>query len=225
MFASLPRRAAPARAMPARVIRRRRAADGDAADGDAPQPRGQALVEFAAVLLPILLVVVGIIQFGLIFNANVTITNAAREGARAATIYVYTTEPGTSRTTNDIDRCTAARTAATQAFGLLSPTSPNFTGSASCASGTDLNGDGMQDRWVNGDVAMSLCRRMATSSASCPSSSDATSYCTQTDAAGCLVRVELTYRADIIVPLISALLPTDGNGRFVQRAVATMVVN
>ena len=34
--------------------------------------RGQALVEFAAVLLPVLLLIVGIIQFGLLFGANVT---------------------------------------------------------------------------------------------------------------------------------------------------------
>jgi Flp pilus assembly protein TadG len=207
--------------MTARGTRFRRARD----DGKPHQPRGQALVEFAAVLLPILLVVVGIIQFGLLFNANVTITNAAREGARAATIYVYTTDGGSTRTTNDIARCTAARTAATQAFGLLSPTSPNFTGSSTCSSGTDLNGDGMQDRWVNGDVTVSLCARMATSSASCPSSSDATSYCTSTEPAGCLVRLELIYRSDIIVPLMSAVLPTDGAGRLVQRAVATMVIN
>ena len=187
--------------------------------------RGQAMVEFAAVLLPILLIVVGIIQFGLLLNANVTITNAAREGARAATIYVYSTAPGTTRTTNDIARCTAARTAATQAFGLLSTSAPNFTGSSSCSAGTDLNGDGLQDRWVNGDLTVSVCARMATPSAPCPSSGDSASYCAQTEPERCLVRVEVTYRSDIIVPLISALLETDTNGRFVQRAVATMVIN
>jgi Flp pilus assembly protein TadG len=188
-------------------------------------PRGQAMVEFAAVLLPILLVIVGIIQFGLLLNANVTITNAAREGARAATIYVYTTDGGSTRTTNDVARCTAARTAATQAFGILSTSSPNFTGSGSCSSGTDLNGDGLQDRWINGDLTVSICARMATSTSSCPATTDTASYCTRTEPEGCLVRVELTYRSDIIVPLISALLPTDGGGRFVQRAVATMVIN
>ena len=41
------------------------------------------MVEFAAVLLPVLLIIVGIIQFGLLFGANVTLTNAAREAARA----------------------------------------------------------------------------------------------------------------------------------------------
>ena len=44
-----------------------------------PRERGQAMVEFAAVLLPVLLIVVGIIQFGLLFGANVTLTNAVRE--------------------------------------------------------------------------------------------------------------------------------------------------
>jgi hypothetical protein len=66
---------------------------------------------------------------------------------------------------------------------------------------------------------------MATPSSNCPSASDSTSYCGLTEPAGCLVQVQLTYRSDIIVPLISALLPTDANGRFVQRAVATMVIN
>src|SRR5687767_8057463 len=50
---------------------------------------GQSLVEFSLVLLPLMLVLLGIIQFGLIFNSYVTMTNAAREGARTGTIYVH----------------------------------------------------------------------------------------------------------------------------------------
>ena len=47
---------------------------------------GQSLVEFA-LLLPILLVIVfGIIQFGVILNGQVTVTSAAREGARSAVV-------------------------------------------------------------------------------------------------------------------------------------------
>ena len=65
--------------------------------------RGQALVEFAAVLLPMLLLIVGVIQFGLLFGANVTMTNAAREAARAATIYVY--DNSHTKTWNDAERC------------------------------------------------------------------------------------------------------------------------
>ena len=39
--------------------------------------RGQSLVEFALVLMPLFVILLGIIQFGFIFNAYVTITNAA----------------------------------------------------------------------------------------------------------------------------------------------------
>jgi hypothetical protein len=197
------------------------------ADSPRPRERGQAMVEFAMVMLPLLLIIVGIIQFGLLFGANVSITNAAREGARAATIYVYNLGPSMSRAKNDIDRCSTTLTAASQAFGLASASGPNFVAAVPCpdSSATDLNGDGMHDRWTNGDLILSLCGRMATPTSPCPNTADSTSYCTETDAAGCLVRVELTYRSDIIVPLLSSVLPTDTNGRFVQRAVATMMVN
>lgn len=183
------------------------------------------MVEFAAVVLPILLILVAVIQFGLLFAANVTLTNAAREGARAATIFVY--DIGGTRANNDLDRCTDALAAARQAFGLMTDASPHFTASTPCPTGSasDLNADGFNDRWANGDITLALCRSMASPDADCPDSSDTTSYCARTDASGCLVRVELTYRSDIIVPFIGALLSTDANGRFVQRAVATMVIN
>jgi len=86
--------------------------------------RGQALVEFAAVLLPILLIVSGIIQFGLLFGANVTLTSAAREAGRAGTIYVY--DNSHTKSWNDAERCGDMIDAATQAFGLLSTSSPYF---------------------------------------------------------------------------------------------------
>ncbi|MGH2357991.1 MAG: TadE family protein, partial [Candidatus Limnocylindria bacterium] len=67
--------------------------------GEMGHSMGQAMVEFAAVILPILLILVAVIQFGLLFGANVTLTNAAREGARAATIFVY--DNGGTRANND----------------------------------------------------------------------------------------------------------------------------
>lgn len=47
---------------------------------------GQALVEFALVSFILLLLVFGIIQFGLILNGKITVTSAAREGARLAVV-------------------------------------------------------------------------------------------------------------------------------------------
>jgi Flp pilus assembly protein TadG len=184
-----------------------------------PGVRGQALVEFTAVLLPVLLVVVGIIQFGLLFGANVTLTNAAREGARAATIYVY--DNSHNRAWNDAERCADAAEAATQAFGLLTTTSPHFSVSLPGGSCPMPTGDGQ----VNGDLTISYCDHVTTPDGPCPDTTDPDTTCIEDAREGCLVRVVLTYRSDIIVPLIGAVLTTDANGRFVQNAVATMVVN
>ena len=187
-----------------------------------PRERGQAMVEFAAVLLPVLLIVVGIIQFGLLFGANVTLTNAAREAARAATI-----EPvdlTVTRAANDLSRCTAALNAARQSFGIMNAAPPNFSATSPCPAGSasDLNGDGLHDRWITGDMTMTICSSMASATAPCPTTG---TYCTTTDPAECLVQVRLTYRSNIIVPFIGDILSTDAGGRFVQHATATMVIN
>lgn len=47
-----------------------------------PGDSGAAAVEFALILLPLLLLVGGIIDFGFAFNAQVSLTHAAREGVR-----------------------------------------------------------------------------------------------------------------------------------------------
>lgn len=47
---------------------------------------GQSLVEFAIMLPILLLVVMGIIEFGFIMNSYLTLQNAAREGARAGAL-------------------------------------------------------------------------------------------------------------------------------------------
>jgi TadE-like protein len=198
----------------------RRPNDATVAAASARSARGQAMVEFAAVLLPLLLIAVGIIQFGFLFGANVTLTNAAREAARAATISRF--DVAAARATNDVNRCTAAVDAALQSFGLLEAGSPHFTAADPCPAGADLNGDGFHDRWINGDITVTLCGSMATPTSPCPA---AGAYCAKDDPVGCLVQVSLTYRSDIIVPFMGALLPHDANGRFVQTAVTTMVVN
>lgn len=48
---------------------------------------GQALVEFALVLPVFLLLLCGIIEFGALFSAQLTIYNNCREGARYASIH------------------------------------------------------------------------------------------------------------------------------------------
>ena len=102
---------------------------------------GQSLVEFALVLMPLFVILLGIIQFGFIFNAYVTITNATREGARNGTVYIY--DAGLSKAQNDLARNEFIKTSLLASMNLLTKTSPNFaTGSTWSQSGnTFTNGD------------------------------------------------------------------------------------
>jgi Flp pilus assembly protein TadG len=47
---------------------------------------GQSLVEFALVVPVLLLFILGILEFGWLLNAKITLTGGAREGARAAVV-------------------------------------------------------------------------------------------------------------------------------------------
>lgn len=59
--------------------------------------RGAAAVEFGLLLPVILLVVLGAIDFGRMYNAQITLTQAAREGARYAALGITSPTPA-SRT-------------------------------------------------------------------------------------------------------------------------------
>jgi Flp pilus assembly protein TadG len=168
--------------------------------------------------MPVLLIVVGIIQFGLLFGANVTLTNAAREAARAGSIYLY--DRSHTKAWNDAARCGAMVTAAENAFGLLNAAAPHFTTTLSAGACPTPVGEGQ----TNGDLTVAYCDHMASATAPCPDPLDITTTCTLDNRMECLVRVELVYHSDIIVPLIGALLSTDANGRFAMRATATMVI-
>lgn len=68
--------------------------------------RGQAIAEFALAAIPLLFLLLGILQFGYIYNAQVGLTNAVRDTARY----------GSSLTANtDV----TATTAATDTYGFL----------------------------------------------------------------------------------------------------------
>jgi Flp pilus assembly protein TadG len=54
--------------------------------------RGAELIEFALILPMLLLIMLGIVDFGFMFQRYEVLTNAAREGARIAVLPGYTTE-------------------------------------------------------------------------------------------------------------------------------------
>jgi len=75
-----------------------------------PSERGAAAVEFAILLPLLVMLVLGIIEFGRAYNAQITLTNAARDGVRVMAIGG---DP------------TAARTAARNGAASVSSTIPD----------------------------------------------------------------------------------------------------
>lgn len=63
--------------------------------------KGQAIVEFALVFLIIMIIVLGIVQFSMILSAQIAVTNAAREGARQASLGAEKTTVRTVQITED----------------------------------------------------------------------------------------------------------------------------
>lgn len=57
---------------------------------------GQAMVEFAIVVPVLLMLVLGIIQFGILFNHYLTVTDAVRAGARQAAVSRTLADPAGS---------------------------------------------------------------------------------------------------------------------------------
>ncbi len=101
---------------------------------------GQALVEFAILLPLLLLILVGSMKFGLTLNNYLTLTDAARVGARQLAL-------SRGLTTNP---CAAAEQRATVAAGGLS--SSQITYSESFSPGTD-NCTNSATTWNEGDTA------------------------------------------------------------------------
>jgi Flp pilus assembly protein TadG len=165
--------------------------------------RGQSLVEFALILPVLMLILMGIVQMGFVFNAYVTISNATREAARTATIYLY--DRNLSAGDNDTARNEAARSALDSAMGMLSATSPWFINSSTWTI-TDAG-----DTFTTGDLGIAYTLPAGV---------------TDTDSrAGQRVSVSMTYHLDLLIPFIGAILPHDANGRLPLTAQVSMLVN
>lgn len=59
------------------------------------QERGQSVAEFALVLPLMMLILLGIVQFGMVFKQYITLTDAVREGARKAAVSRHRTDKDT----------------------------------------------------------------------------------------------------------------------------------
>lgn len=166
---------------------------------------GQSLVEFALILGPLLLLLLGVVQFGFIFNTYVTVSTAAREAAREGSIYVY--DRTITRSANDALRNSSMRTALLASLNGLAKTSPNFANGSTWTSVTS----GTTTTFTNGDILVTYVQ---------PGS-----ITTNDPRQGYQVTVRATYHLDIVVPLIDIFLPEDAGGRLPLAGEVTMVIN
>ena len=176
------------------ALRRRRGDDG-----------GQSLVEFSLILAPLLFILLGIVQFGFIFNSVVTLSTAAREAARDGSVYVF--DRDISKQANDTARNNRAKTTLLTAMNGLTKTSPQFATGSTWTNSTS----GTTTTYTNGDLVIIY---------------ELPTGVTDNDLrTGYRMTVRVTYHQDLLLPLIGAVLPKDANGRLTLGGEVTMVIN
>jgi Flp pilus assembly protein TadG len=109
----------------------------DAEDESGPPARsslqlGQSLAEFALVLVPLVLLLLGAVQFGVIWATQIAVTNAVRDAARAASI----AQPKNGDYLGTVDTTSEAAFANSILAGVLMPALQNNVPFYSAASAT-----------------------------------------------------------------------------------------
>jgi Flp pilus assembly protein TadG len=100
------------------------------------------MVEFALVAPVLLMLVIGIMQFGLLFNKYITLTDAVRGGARSLAIGRGLSDPCDSAVSQTVNAASAIGLTASQVTATLS--SPDTCGSGAYPSrtgGNEVQGD------------------------------------------------------------------------------------
>lgn len=168
---------------------------------------GQNLVEFALLLPVLLYILMGIIQFGLIFAVYVTINNSVREAARWGSIYVY--DNGITPTNNDTARNNGMVDRIYQSRGILSmaprgSSTPNFSTAgtgvlpvASCPAQTPTPVLGWYYGTSSANADVTICYAVpAGVTANDPRR-------------GYYLDVETWYHLQVFIPLLQQFLPDD----------------
>lgn len=98
---------------------------------------GQALVEFAIVTPVLLLLVLGIVQFGILFNNYITLTDAVRAGARQGAVSRQHSDP-VGVTTNRVRQSAAGLDANKLSITVTAHDPLGPPGNTNWASGGDV---------------------------------------------------------------------------------------
>lgn len=194
MLTALRRTSSACAAAPRRPVQRWRRGDD-----------GQSLVEFSLILAPLFLLLLGVVQFGFIFNAYITVSTAAREAAREGSIYVY--NRSLLQSENDAARNERIRSSLLVSLNGLSKTSPNLANSGTWTSSSS----GTTATFTTGDITVTY---------TLPDS-----VTINDPRQGYRVTVKATYHQDLVIPMVDVFLPQDAGGRLPLAGEVTMVIN
>lgn len=99
------------------------------------QESGQSLLEFALVMIFVIMpITMAFIEGSIILYKYVALNNAAREGARSGSIYLYVGDPGGTYDLPDAGRRAAVTTSVQNMVGPLIPPPPDCGGAGSSTS-------------------------------------------------------------------------------------------
>lgn len=98
---------------------------------NAQSERGAELIEFALVCPLLLLLILGIVDFGFMFQRMAVITNAAREGARVAVLVGYANADVTARVQEYVQTGGVTTTASNPTIAISNVTVPTTPGGPS----------------------------------------------------------------------------------------------
>ena len=155
--------------------------------------RGQALVEFSLVVVPFLFLVLAIIQFAFVFQAWITLNSAVRDASREVSLYVYDTN--STQAANDLLRNNQLRSQLLARFNGLTSAAPQFTTGTAWTTATV----GTTITATNGDLTIVY---------ELPTTTQDT-YPRQ----GWRMTVRANYHQELVVPIVSNLIPKDAGGR------------
>ena len=157
--------------------------------------RGQALVEFSLILMPLMLIFMGILQFGLLFGSQLGLINSTREGARyGATLITDGSALGSSTTSG------------TPIYNVFCYTLGMDGNGAACSIG-GVTQAGTLGRAMPAYNKANVC---LTSGGVCGSAVTSVGYCYYANPDGSTysmrLNVTVAYRHPLMLPLISSIV-------------------
>ena len=152
------------------------------------------MVEFALILVPLMLIFMGILQFGLVFSSQLGLINSVREGARYGATLV-----------TDGSNVGDATTVGTPVYNVFCYTL-GMDGSGGACTINGVTQMGTLGRAMPGYNKSNVC---LTSGGVCGTSASSVSYCSienPDNTYSVRLNVTVAYRHPLIVPLIGSIL-------------------